>query len=190
MLPVVLTDEALRQRLNDLATAAGLPVPPVEEDGKEGRQPRIRGREGRERIVVPPELFEAPPAEQTWHLAICLGWWASREPRRRRRQTLIGLGLALGLLGVAAIARIEYEVYVPTLALLVPYWLAGEALHHRERRALEAAGFGVLAAAGHDPAMLTRQVFADRWEPPAWKRWLTGEPSARRRIAHAEAWRP
>ena len=189
MLPVVLTDEALRQRLGDLATAAGLPVPPVDEDTKEGTLPRVRGRKGEERIIVPPELFEAPPAEQTWHLAACLGWWASPEPRRRRRQARIGWGFALGMLGACALARIEYDVYVPTLALLAPYWWAGAALHRRERRAFEAAGFAVLEAAGHDPAMLTRQVFADRWEPPVWKRWLNGEPSARQRIARADAWR-
>jgi hypothetical protein len=61
----VLTDVALRERLAELAEAADLRVPPLEEDDKEGTLPRVRFRAGEERIIVPPELFEASAAEQT-----------------------------------------------------------------------------------------------------------------------------
>jgi hypothetical protein len=193
----VLTDEALRQRLSDLARAAGLPVPPVEEDTKEGTLPRVRGRAGEERIVVPPELFEASTAEQTWHLAACLGWWFSPVPRRRRRQGLalmaltgvvyFGVGIPL-VTDMVDLPRVLALAIVTVLHVVPPTVRA--ARDRREQRALDAAGHDVLRSAGHDPAAVARDVFGGQPDPPWFRQPFRSEPAPSERIAAAERWTP
>src|SRR5688572_19889159 len=189
----VLTDEALRQRLSDLARAADLPVPPVEEDSQEGAAAHVRGRAGQERIVVPPELFEAPPATQTWYLASCLGWWVSPSPRRRRRafRTVVSVTLAV-YLGVGG-ALVFGEPDLPRFVLGSAHAVVGAvspliyaAAGRWQRRAYDAAGQQVLRAAGHDPAALTRQVFGAEPEPPWFRQLLRPEPTPGERLAASE----
>jgi hypothetical protein len=189
-------DEAgLRERLRVLADAAGVAVPPLEiAPDPRGRLLRahVRDDRGQERVVVSSDLPTAPEGEQTWHLAAALGWWASPEPRRRRRQVK-RLLVALFLAGVVAVvvgglADVPFSVIV--LGVVAVGWPVATALSRWERRALEDAGHAVLAAAGHDPAALTRQVFGNQPEPGWFERVFGNQPTPRRRVAAAEAWRP
>ncbi len=194
MLHAVTAWEALRERLSHLATSAGLPVPALEEDDARTPQSmaRIRGRGVEERIVVSPSLVEADAAEQTWHLAACLGWWTSPVPRRRRRQAWALAGIlfaAQATLGLAdLVAAVDFPRWVffagtMLLGLLLLPLHAG--LHRREQRALDAAGHEVLRSAGRDPAVLAQQVFGGQPDPPWVRRPLSSEPAPSSRIAAA-----
>jgi hypothetical protein len=193
--PSATAEAELRERVRVLADAAGLPVPPLEiAPDPRGRllPAHVRNDRGRERVVVSSDLPAAPAGEQTWHLAAALGWWASPEPRRRRRQVK-GLLVALFLAGVIAVVvgpLVGVSFGVIVLGVVALGWPAANALNRWERRALDDAGHGVLAAAGHDPAALTRQVFGNRPEPGWFERVLGTQPTPRQRVAAAEAWRP
>ena len=193
----VFTDDALRERLRTLATAAGLPTPPLEEDV--ARKPvlmaQIHGRGPAERIVVSPSLVEADAAEQTWHLAACLGWWASPLPRRRRRQgwtveaILLIAQAAIGWAYLADAVDLPRGVQFAGVLLLGLLLLALRAvLSRREQRALDRAGHDVMAASGHAPATLARQAFGGRQDPPWFGRIFAQEPFPSQRIADADRW--
>jgi len=193
MLPVVRAEEALSQRLGELATAAGLPVPALEEDDKEGTLPRVRGDAGEARIIVPPELFEAAPAAQIWHLATCLGWWHSRTPWRRRLGARTCVALVIAIWSGVALFRGVWLTDPPghvlwsahaVLGAILPFFVAAAGRY--EQRSFDAAGLEVLRAAGHDPVDLTRQVFGDEPDPPWFRRLLMGEPAPSTRVAAAE----
>ncbi|TFV65134.1 UNVERIFIED_ORG: hypothetical protein E4P37_11500 [Bacillus sp. AZ43] len=190
------TEEALRERLRALATRAGIPVPPLEvdDDRKLDLPPADVDRKGgARRIVVAAALLHAPPAEQDWHLATALGWWASPEPqRRRRRGWLVCSAIALPHLAVGGVALVDdgaIPLWVAVIAgpvlgfVLVP---VRSALARHERRAFDAAGDTVLAASGRDPAALARAVLGRRPDPSWYRRPFANEPPPSRRIADAE----
>jgi hypothetical protein len=194
----VLIDEALRERLSALATAAGLAVPPLEVSGL--RTPEllaeVRDHSRGERIVASPALLEADPAVQTWHLATCLGWWTSPVPRRRRRQGWATAGVLVLAQAVLGLAQLSELVDLPRGVLFTTVVLLGglalplhPAMARREQRALDSAGCAVMAASGHEPGTLVRQVFGDRRDPPWFRRLVSNEPAPSRRIVAADRWR-
>jgi len=178
---------AVRDRLRMLAEAAVLPVPRlvVDQPRAQERPPAAREANGQRTVVVPPYLLTADPARQLWHLAACLGRWASPVPRQRHR---LG-GILLAVLLVA------YVVLLFLLAPTVPWlWITVLLLYpvgawtlRWERQAMEDAGRSVLAAAGHPPVEVARAAFGDEQDPPLLKRLLSGEPAPSSRIRAAEA---
>jgi hypothetical protein len=189
----MLADEAIRQRLRTLAEAAGLPTPPLEIDGSRPETvSRVRGTRGEERIIVPDSLLDAPPETQIWHLAACLGWWTGPAPRRQRRRSRAAIGVFLALWLVVSYIHAFHLIELPrivlfaahtTLGALLPIAIAAAARH--ERRALDDAGLGVLRAAGHAPAALTRQVFGGERDPAWFRRLVRSEPAPSQRVARA-----
>jgi hypothetical protein len=189
---VVPADEALRERLSELANAAGVPVPPLHEDSRDGTLPRVEGHADEERIIVPPALFDAPATHQTWHLATCLGWWRSPEPRRRRIQRLTADLAAALVYVVGGLPLVVHQFDVPkvlglaVLAVLHALLLATRAaLSRREQRALDAAGSDVLRAAGHDPGALAWLVLGSEPDPPWFRRPFRTVPVPSTRISAA-----
>ncbi|HLM03976.1 MAG TPA: hypothetical protein VK402_02165 [Blastococcus sp.] len=190
-------EEALRERLAGLASAASVPVPALEviPDPKRRRvpaQPDEAG-EGPPTIEVTEHLVAASGAEQDWHLAACLGWWASPVPRRRARQSLglytvaflphfvFGLGT---LSGQWELPRAVAVVMGLLVGVVLP--LAHGAIGRHDRRALEQAGSEVLRRAGRDAAAVARQAFGGRSELSRVGRLLDVEPTPAQRIAAAE----
>lgn len=199
MLLPMSAEERLRELLSRLAEASDLPVPPlVVEDDPDGDllEARVRYDEGRteRRIVVSSSVLTASPAEQAWHLAAALGWWASPVPRRRR--VLSGLAVAVVLTGYIALGFVTlWDSYDLPLALEIAagpvataglFW-SGAALSRWELRGSEAAGHRILVAARHDPVVVARQAFGDRTDPPWWRALGRREPAPSRRIADAES---
>lgn len=193
------TEEELRERLRALAGAARLPVPrlEVQPDAEGATLPTrvCRGDDGEWHVVASSGLLAAGPPEQTWHLASALGWWASPVPRRRRRQHVAVLTVFIGLSVAFGLASLFENVHLPTAVVLAGGPLLGGVvslayggLTRRERRSLDAAGHGILAASGHFPAATARQVFGGRPPLPWHKRWIHAEPPPAQRITDAEAW--
>jgi len=190
-------EEALRRRLASLADAARLPLPAVEvvPDRKRRKVPAyVKGEPGEEpHIHVTEHLVTASPAEQDWHLAACLGWWASPVPRRRFNEGRVLATLALVPHLVWAFGQLSggFELPKPVaivvvLLLAVAMPLAVGAVLRRNQRALEDAGRDVLRAAGRDPAAVAREAFGGRDEPVWWNRAFDIEPTPAQRIAAAE----
>ncbi|WP_448625733.1 hypothetical protein [Geodermatophilus sp. URMC 64] len=179
--------EWVRERLRLLAEAAGQPVPRlvVDQPRAQERPPSAREANGERTVVVPPSLLTADPPRQLWHLAACLGRWTSPVPRQRHR---LG-GILLAVLLVAYVALLF--LLAPTvpwlwITVLLLYPVGAWTLRW-ERQAMEDAGRGVLAAAGHPPVEVARAAFGDEPDPPFLKRLLSGEPAPSSRIAAAEA---
>ena len=192
-------EEELREQLRALARAADLPVPEleVEPDPKAEKLPtRVRrGDDGVRRIYASASLLAASPEERTWHLASSLGWWAAPAPRRRRRQTYAVFAAVVVPYATLALASLFSNIDLPRalnlagpplLGLLMTVSVPG--MIRRERRSSDAAGHDVLAASGHSPARLARQVLGARQDPPWHKQMFSAEPSPSRRIADAEEW--
>jgi hypothetical protein len=198
MLLPMSAEEHLRELMSRLAEASGLSVPPlVVEDDPDGNlfEAKVRYDEGRteRRIVVSSSLLTAPPAEQAWHLAAALGWWASPVPRRRRLLSMPIIALVLAAYFGVGYVTIEDPYDLPLalqiaagpVATGVLFW-SGAALSRWMLRGSEAAGHRILAAAGYDPVVVARQAFGDRTDPPWWRAMQQGEPAPSRRIAAAE----
>jgi hypothetical protein len=192
----VTTEHDLRERLRRLAAASGVAVPQCEitDDARSRLVPaQVRGwDDGEDRIVVSESLLHAGPEEQTWHLAACLGYWASPAPRRRRREGWAVAGLFVVSYVGFAIFQISTNNQLPkwvtfaistALAALVPLVLA--AVSRRFHRALDESGRDVLRRAGYEPAALTRQVFGSQVDPPWWKRPHRTEPTPSQRVRAA-----
>ena len=191
-------EQELREQLRALARAADLPLPEleVEPDPKAEKLPtRVRrGDDGVRRIYASSNMLTMSPEERTWHLASSLGWWASPVPRRRRRQTWAVLTAVVVPWAALTLASLFDNIDLPRAVLLLgtllglvfPGFCAG--LIRRERRSFDAAGHDVLAASGHSPATLARQVFGGRQDPPWHKQLFSAEPTASSRIAAAEEW--
>jgi hypothetical protein len=201
MLPPVPEDweleEALRRRLAALADAARLPLPSVE------LVPDRKRRKDRAYVVSDPDeqpqmhvtenLLTASAAEQEWHLAACLGWWASPVPGRRVNEGGVLLTVALlphlvwglgHLTGLVELPKPAAVVMGLLVGVVLPVSLAGVA--RRNQRALEDAGHDVLRAAGRGPAAVARQAFAGAKDPAWYRRPLAVEPTPSQRIALAE----
>jgi hypothetical protein len=173
--------DALRQQLRALAGPSGLPAPELKVDAPR-QQERLPALSRAGTVVVPRSLLAAGRARQLWHLAAALGRLASPVPRQRQR-------LGWGLFAAACAAYLVLVVLGRQwswvwLALVLLYPL-GSWTARWERRAMEDAGIGILAAAGHDPGQLAREAFGDDPEPTPWKRLLSNEPSPQQRIAVA-----
>jgi len=193
-------EEELRERLRALARAADLPVPELEmqPDPKAEYAPtRVRrGDDGVRRVHASSSLLTASPEEQTWHLASSLGWWTSPAPRRRRRQTLAVFAAVAVPYATLALASLFNNIELPRALLLAGPPLLGllmivsiQGMTRRERRSFDAVGHDVLAASGHSPATLARQVFGGRPDLPWHKQLFSAEPAPSRRLADAEEWR-
>ena len=189
-------EERIRARLKALADAAGIQAPPLvvappPEEGEHAVPAWVIGRLRPKRIAVTVPLVVASPAEQDWYLASCLAWWVSPLPRRR---WLLTFGTFL-LPGVA-------HAFVPWSGSLPYGWLVAAAVGvvlpavvlawstRWTRRAMEAVGLEVLAAAGHDPAVVARQAFGDRPPPRRGERMFSHVPGPEERIAAAESRAP
>jgi hypothetical protein len=188
-------EERLRARLEELAAASGIPVPPLvvvpPSDDQELLVPARVGRGMRPaRIEVTVPLVVASPAEQDWYLASCLAWWISPVPRRRRRVAL-ALAVPLGVLFLVVTAPWwelpEWLAHASRVALGAIATLVGIWSHRWPRRAMDEVGLDVLAAAGRDPAVVAREVFGQAPPPTLRNRLFSSEPVAEDRIAAAEA---
>ncbi|HET6393641.1 MAG TPA: hypothetical protein VFG13_12535 [Blastococcus sp.] len=193
--PTAAADAALRNRFATLARAAGVTPPPLEvERDPRGRllPARVDWSEEEDRVVVSSRLVAADAPEQTWHLAACLGWWTSPEPRRTRNRGRVAIGIVAVPYVIAGFAGLSDSIDLPRVAV----FLLGTALaamftwaHHAASRrhvlALDAAGRSVLRSAGHDPATLGRLVFGHVDDPAWYRRPLSNVPPPSRRLAEA-----
>jgi hypothetical protein len=187
-------EERIRARLKILAAAAGIPVPPLvvvpqPENGEHAVPAWVVGTLRPRRIAVTVPLVVASPAEQDWYLASCLAWWMSPLALTRGRVTT-GVGaLFVGASWIAWLSQsaepyrwFSLIVGVSAITLVVVFaWSS-----RWTRRAMERVGLEILAAAGHDPAALAREVFGDAPPPTLPRRLLSPEPAAPSRVAEAE----
>jgi hypothetical protein len=202
MLPDVPEDgeqeEALRERLAVLATAAGVDLPALQivPDAKRHlvlASPDFDADEQQPAVEVSEHLVTASAAEQDWYLAACVGWWASPVPRRRLKQWVPIYAAALLPHFVFGLGQLTHQWSLPkALAVAIGSLVAAvlpatnSAVARRVRRALEEAGQEVLRRAGRDPAAVAREAFGGRSGPPWYRRPLAVEPTPAQRIALAE----
>jgi hypothetical protein len=171
--------------LRELAEASDLPVPPliVDVPRREDRLPHVREIAGERTVVVPRSLLETNPARHLYELAAVLGRWASPVPQQRRR--LSGIVLALLIVAFVIVLFVWRAPWFWITALLL--YPVGASLLRWERRAMDDAGRAILAKAGHRPADVAREAFAQEQDLPGLKALLSAEPSPSSRLRAAEA---